>query len=580
MRARGGPLPDGDVDTAALRRPPGHRRHALEGDGFFRCARRRATLGCAGFDSSLSAMSFAPVAKTHSVDEARAIADRVLSQCDGGDVKQAIALAEDEVRRADGEARAVLQHALAKACNFGGSPVEALRAAAAARDGFRAVRSRSGELDALIVIGTVMRAAGDHASAIRTFEDAEPIARALDDQKRLGIVYQQIGVACSLLGRHQQAISHLEEAAELHTRGPIDAQRIATLLSLYNANNRWAATLPAEAPERHASFATHLERWRRLAEDAASIGQTRLELMALGNRAIVLIDCGRCGEALADLAALLPRYHAHGMRPNEAICFLEMGRANARLGDPLAARAHYTEAIARCDGHASNGHLAEALAGLADVEEAMGNDREALVALRRLRALEAGANAELAHREAAQRELRIELARLSSQWHRLASVDALTGLGNRRALDHWFTEVRPRIEVGEPVIVLLHDMDHFKSINDRHGHGIGDEVLRRVAALIQANCRPNDLAVRYGGEEFVLATVGVDPVEAVVIAERLRASVEAHDWDAVAAGLVVTISVGVAGAAETADTMALMTLADRRLYAAKHGGRNRVVHVG
>ena len=525
-------------------------------------------------------MSFDPVATTHSVDEARALAARVLSQCDRGDVVQAIALARDALPHADGEARAVLLHALAKACNYGGQPVEALRAAAAARDAFRVVRSRSGELDALIVIGTVMRSAGDHASAIRTFEDAEPIARALDDQQRLGVVFQQIGIACSLLGRHQQAISNLEEAAALHTRGPIDAQRIATLLSLYNANNRWATTLPADAPERQASFATDLERWRRLADDAASIGETRQALMALGNRAIVLIDSGRCREALDELAALLPRYHAHGMRPNEAICVLEMGRSHALLGDPAAARACYAEAIARCDGHASNGHLAEALAGLADVEETIGNHREALAALRQLRALEAGGNAERAHREAAQRELRIELARLSSQWHRLASLDPLTGLGNRRALDHWFTEVKPRIEVGEPVIVLLHDMDHFKSINDRFGHGIGDEVLRRVATLIQANCRPNDLAVRYGGEEFVLAMVGIDHDEAVVVAERLRASVERHDWHTVASGLLVTISVGVAGAAETSDTMALLTLADRRLYSAKHGGRNRVVHHG
>jgi len=141
-------------------------------------------------------------------------------------------------------------------------------------------------------------------------------------------------------------------------------------------------------------------------------------------------------------------------------------------------------------------------------------------------------------------------------------------------------EVRPRVELGEPLIVLLHDMDHFKSINDRFGHGVGNDVLRQVATLINANCRPHDLAVRYGGEEFLLALVGVNYEAAIDVAERLRLSVQAFEWSAIAIELRVTVSIGVAGVAEAQDTTALLTLADRRLYAAKHGGRNRVVYSG
>ena len=185
-----------------------------------------------------------------------------------------------------------------------------------------------------------------------------------------------------------------------------------------------------------------------------------------------------------------------------------------------------------------------------------------------------------AHRSVAQRELRLELARLTSQWQRLASTDPLTGLANRRALEQWMSDIRPRVELGESLIVLLHDMDHFKAINDRFGHGVGDDVLRQVATLINANCRPNDLAVRYGGEEFLLALIGVEYEAAVEVAERLRTSVQAFTWTAIASELRVTISVGVAHAAEAHDTTALLTLADRRLYAAKHGGRNRVVYSG
>jgi diguanylate cyclase (GGDEF)-like protein len=185
-----------------------------------------------------------------------------------------------------------------------------------------------------------------------------------------------------------------------------------------------------------------------------------------------------------------------------------------------------------------------------------------------------------AHRHASQRDVRIELARLTSQWRQLAAVDPLTGLANRRGLEHWLAETQERVDRGDVRVVLLHDLDHFKAINDRFGHPIGDAVLREVGRLIAAHCRPADLAVRYGGEEFVLSMLGIDPLDAVDVANRLRASVQAHDWPTIAPGLVVTVSVGIAHSAEAGDTAALLGLADRRLYAAKHGGRNRVVHTG
>ena len=512
--------------------------------------------------------------------EARAIAARVQAHLDAGALDKGVALAQEQLSEAVGEARAILQHALALACNVLGRSVDALRAAAAARDGFKAIGSREGELDALLAIGSVMRSAGDHASAMLAFEEAEPMARTLCDEMRLGVVLCQIGVCCSLLGRHQQALSSLHEAALIHSRGPNDREHLSTLLSLYNAHNRRATSLPKDSRERIDSLEEHLERWRTLAEDAARGEQTRMELMALGNYAITLHDCGRHRNALAALAALLPRYRAHGMAPNEAICFFEMGRAHESLGEHDAAREHYGEAIAMFDRTGSSGHLREALEGLSNVEERRGDHRAALAALRRARAIEAETNDSAAHRSVAQRELRLELARLSSQWQRLASTDPLTGLANRRALENWMSEVRPRVELGEPLIVLLHDMDHFKSINDRFGHGVGDDVLRQVAILINANCRPHDLAVRYGGEEFLLALVGVDYEAAIEVAERLRVSVQAFEWSTIASELCVTVSIGIADVAEARDTMALLTLADRRLYAAKHGGRNRVVHSG
>lgn len=438
----------------------------------------------------------ARTSKVHDIDAAREVASTIRAQIDAGALGDALALARNELPATEGLARTTVQHAYAMALGSAGQPIDAPRAAAAAHEGFRTAADRAGELDALLAIGSVMRMAGDLASAMETFEEAEGLARDLDDDDRLAIVLRQVGVCCSLLGRHRQALSSLHEADDLHAVRPLDREHLNTRLSLFNAHNRSSLALPTDSPERHEALVAHPTLWLGLATDAARLGQTRIELMALGNHAITLHDCGLHREAFDALTALLPRYRRHGMVPNEAICRFEMGRAEASLGAHDAARGHFAEAIDRFDLGGQHNDLRDSLEGLANVEEALGNHREALAALRRVRAIEAETDKESAHRSAVQRELRIELARLTSQWHRLASTDPLTGLANRRALDQWLRDAQLRIDGGEALALLLHDMDHFEAINDGFGHDVGDAVLRQVAALLQANCRSCDLAVR------------------------------------------------------------------------------------
>jgi diguanylate cyclase (GGDEF)-like protein len=121
------------------------------------------------------------------------------------------------------------------------------------------------------------------------------------------------------------------------------------------------------------------------------------------------------------------------------------------------------------------------------------------------------------------------------------------------------------------------DLDHFKQVNDSFGHSIGDAVLQQVAQLISQHCRSSDLAVRYGGEEFLLALSGVSQNEGIEIAERLRKTVAAHAWHRLRPDLVVTVSMGLTSATEAVDVAGLLMLADRRLYAAKYNGRNRLI---
>jgi diguanylate cyclase (GGDEF)-like protein len=154
---------------------------------------------------------------------------------------------------------------------------------------------------------------------------------------------------------------------------------------------------------------------------------------------------------------------------------------------------------------------------------------------------------------------------------RISRIDPLTGLFNRR---HFFGEARRG--VGRVAIVIL-DVDHFKMINDRFGHSTGDRILKEVADRIKASIRPDDVACRYGGEEFAILLPAADIKVAAAIAERLRQTVEATPFDADVRAQAVTVSVGVA-AVEDRDggIEALIDRADKALYEAKNAGRNRV----
>ena len=162
-----------------------------------------------------------------------------------------------------------------------------------------------------------------------------------------------------------------------------------------------------------------------------------------------------------------------------------------------------------------------------------------------------------------------------------AVTDSLTGLYNRRYLEAHFDRVcAPLIGGSKPISVLMLDIDHFKQVNDTHGHSIGDEVLREIATRIQDNLRGSDTASRYGGEEFVVVMPEAPPSVAAAVAERLCQSMAGDPFpvSAPAEGLPVTVSIGVATSIAGALGLdGLLKRADEALYRAKNEGRNRVV---
>jgi len=162
----------------------------------------------------------------------------------------------------------------------------------------------------------------------------------------------------------------------------------------------------------------------------------------------------------------------------------------------------------------------------------------------------------------------------SKSFEKLARHDAVTGLLNRNGLgDELLALAETRDEHLFPMSLVFLDLDHFKLVNDQHGHAVGDQVLQALANLVKDGIQRSDLFARWGGEEFVLLFPATNLIEGILIAERLRAAVAAFDWPD---GLRVTASFGVAEWGAGGDLSDAIARADRAMYRAKRLGRNRV----
>jgi diguanylate cyclase len=186
-------------------------------------------------------------------------------------------------------------------------------------------------------------------------------------------------------------------------------------------------------------------------------------------------------------------------------------------------------------------------------------------------------------------ENRLALSRteISNLQHSLEAIraesltDPLTGLGNRKYFDRSIDmAVRAALANGEPLSLLMFDIDHFKSFNDSYGHLTGDQVLRLVAMSLKQTIKGQDITARYGGEEFAVVLPNTGLRQALTVADHIRRAVMAKELKKKSTGEIlgrVTISVGVAMLKPDDDTDSLIERADGCLYAAKRNGRNRVI---
>jgi diguanylate cyclase (GGDEF)-like protein len=179
-------------------------------------------------------------------------------------------------------------------------------------------------------------------------------------------------------------------------------------------------------------------------------------------------------------------------------------------------------------------------------------------------------------------DLHREVQDKNRQLEQMALTDPLTGLPNRRAIDFWASrELSAAVRHDFPIWVAIADLDHFKSINDTHGHDAGDIVLKGFADILKSNTRQSDICGRLGGEEFLVILTHVEKENVTIAIERIRKQFEAQKFTVALRTFGATASFGIAGIRATArpDFSDLVTRADAALYHAKRQGRNRVEFV-
>lgn len=384
------------------------------------------------------------------------------------------------------------------------------------------------------------------AEAERSLQAAERLNEPRAMAAAIGNVagrWYALGYRLQADGRAEAAAHALGRAVELGEQAVAAADAVgSTWLNLANLNNLCGAATALRDARRARSVYTRLEQLSQ----ASGVFLHRVH--AGIHMARLLRQEGRPAEALALIDSELPQAEAMGALKAVAVLSLVASQVHEDRGDFARALA----AFKRYHGaeQSERGERAEQLSRVSAVREAAEQARAEAEALR-------AANAALS---------------------RQALTDPLTGIANRRGFDAALQSLLAQPHPPGQVVgcLVLLDADHFKQVNDRHSHSVGDQVLRVLAGLLNQHCRQSDLAARWGGEEFAVLLRGADAVHALAVCERLRQTVEQHPWQTLAPGLAVTVSVGLVAVHAGADAEAALQRCDQALYRAKSEGRNRV----
>jgi diguanylate cyclase (GGDEF)-like protein len=420
-------------------------------------------------------------------------------------------------------------------------------------------------------------------------QEALGLAMSLDDRARISLATNALGCFFERSGDPWQA-ERLMADALAQARLQADPHPVFTAL-----NNLGAVLIGKFFMLRDAQplddARAPLHRALPVVEESVAMarrgGEAFPMVFSIGNLAEVLVHLGQADAAAERLEEALQLAQPRGFEA-------QVWRLGCTQGELMLARGQADEALAQLAAVLDASTKADQPTTRLRLHHAswraaalLGRDAQALHHLqhylqmerqRSLRQLRAQSDLFVTRMEAEQ--ARLDAQRQQARARALeADVrrDQLTGLGNRHEAEaRWPELLAAANSQQEPLSVVMLDLDHFKQVNDRFGHAVGDQVLVTLATLLKAHTRATDMAARLGGEEFLLVLRDTDAPHAAEVCERLRARVQAQDWAAVAPGLAVTVSIGLTSAPPY-DAQTLSLRADAALYRAKAAGRNRLV---
>ncbi|HEY8242482.1 MAG TPA: tetratricopeptide repeat-containing diguanylate cyclase [Casimicrobiaceae bacterium] len=467
---------------------------------------------------------------------------------------------------------------------------------------FQAVHDDVGRADALRGIGQVYDTLGDAPQALAHHLRALALAEDARDVPAQAAAMRTIGIVHSRAGRPDVGLDWYQKSLALRGVHGDPLERARTLNNI-GINLKNLGRLDESLSTLHSALAAF-----------QSAGATLGQAGALNNLGATLDKMDRLDEAETTLRDALERSTASGYGEGVVNASLGLGRVCDRTARAVEARMHLETALDVAQHAQLRGYEVEAHDALADLHERSGNSADAVYHLRASREIERALMSEASDRRlkmlsvryqvtAAQREtdlmrakqdelakanarlaaLNLELAASDAQKSRLVvelerqtREDSLTGLANRRRLDQRLhDEFNRAVRYGRPLAVAIADLDHFKDVNDRWTHAVGDAVLKRVASVLSAEVRHTDLVARYGGEEFVLVLVETGAEAAAAVCEKVRTAIAMHDFTGIAPGLAITVSIGWSADTSLPGPESMLGAADTALYRAKAAGRNR-----
>ncbi len=444
---------------------------------------------------------------------------------------------------------------------------------------FEALGDRRARAWSLVLIAALHVYSGDGVTAAELLHEVLPEIRDRGDLAVLARALNELANAHAIQDDPVRALQLYREAADTFRTAGDNLWMAFVLQNAAYVHCGLGDRASAEGQRDEAEVA--YGRALALTREAAALPNTEdnvVRAYAEGMAGRALVGLGQPLVALDHLKNAVLTARAAGDRRAEGAHLIETARALDAAGRTRDGRYAADRAVELLDEIGDRRTLAQALEVSSCLSERVGDLAAALAAQRQFHALSQELDGERAKARMELNALRLDVqqARAEAERRRTeALIDPVTGLPNRRDFDAEFGQLVAR-STG-PIALVLLDLDHFKRVNDRFSHLVGDDVLRICARLLRESSRDHDLVARFGGEEFAVVLPGAELPIALVVCERMRRGIEEFNWSTLHPGLGVTASLGCAVGLPGTTTQELLGEADRHLYAAKAAGRNTVM---